>query len=563
MLYRELYRNFVVKKGGLRYETLNGRKYAVASVVMIQEGVHCGSGGCLFYPAKQLSRNVKAWDGKPVTVYHPTLNGQPISAAADTAKKQIIGFVKNTTWDKKNKKLRGEVWVDIVKANKRDPRIMKAIKNDKPMEVSTGLYGAVDGKSGVWNTESYDATTSDYEPDHLALLPDVAGACSVQDGCGLFQNRRWEDPKKKQLTDYLASLTIGTQEEANAVADLIDNGTHIPARIHVGRVILAKGLELPGNWNKKPLATNELSYSNINSNLGKALDKHYPYSKTSGYAWVADVYQTFVVYGYQGRLWQVNYKVDEQDNVTLEGTPVEVKRVTEYRTVAGNDFVGNATMSTSEKDSQMTKMQKVAALTSNADSGWDESDEVELMKIDDKILDKMIANLGDPDEEDDDEEEELVDDKPPKVNSGKSCGCTDGKKCGDKKKGMKANAETKPEEPAKPTDVPGYLETLPPEVRKVVQLGLNSYANRQESLVTKIMTNKKNKFSKERLMNMEQADLEAMAALIEEPAAPVSNGLHPMFGGNFMGNAGGPPPSQGEMTETALVMPSSKKATSA
>jgi hypothetical protein len=56
------------------------------------------------------------------------------------------------------------------------------------MEVSTGLSFPLTSTHGTFNGKQFDLVAKDILPDHLAILPDVEGACSIKDGAGLVRN---------------------------------------------------------------------------------------------------------------------------------------------------------------------------------------------------------------------------------------------------------------------------------------------------------------------------------------------------------------------------------------
>lgn len=173
----------------VRKETMEGIEYTVVPMAMLTEGVHAGSDGPLLYTANELSKTPAIWNARPIVVYHPMFNGAAISAGDPVVfDKQKVGFVMNTVWDGK---LRAEAWIDHVKADKVDPRVMERINKNEPMEVSTGVFTDKSGTKGTWNEESenpeeYIAEAVNFRPDHLALLPDKVGACSMADGAGLL-----------------------------------------------------------------------------------------------------------------------------------------------------------------------------------------------------------------------------------------------------------------------------------------------------------------------------------------------------------------------------------------
>ena len=202
---------------GIRHDRMEGRDYIVAPMVMLTEGVHAGSNGPLYYPTEELAKTPQVWNHKPVVVYHPTINGEGVSACdPDIVDKYKIGVVMNTKWDATKNKLKAEAWIEVNRANEVDERIMQAIENNKPMELSTGVFTDNEASKGTWNTEEYVAVARNYRPDHLALLPDQIGACSMKDGAGfLVANALSHD-------DIRSSLYTSLRERLGRDAWIVD-----------------------------------------------------------------------------------------------------------------------------------------------------------------------------------------------------------------------------------------------------------------------------------------------------------------------------------------------------
>lgn len=179
--------------GKTRRETHNGRDYIVAPLSLIVPGVLNGSKGPLFYPEEEVSRNPSIWDWVPITVYHPIRNGQPISGRDPSVwEEQGIGHVRNPSYDQK---LRGEGWFDVERTTAYDNklpeqhRILPRLQLGQPIELSTGLYTRNEEvQNGSYRGRGYTHVARDYYPDHLAILPDMPGACSNKDGCGVLVN---------------------------------------------------------------------------------------------------------------------------------------------------------------------------------------------------------------------------------------------------------------------------------------------------------------------------------------------------------------------------------------
>jgi hypothetical protein len=182
------------KKLTIRHEELDGREYVVVPMSMILEGVHAGSQGPIYYSKEELSKTPKMWNMKPILVYHPKYG----DTATDLRiyKSQAIGMIMGTEW--KNGKLKAEAWLDKEKVNKIEPDILESIERGEPMEVSTGLFADCVLDEGDWNGEHYTAVAQNIRADHLAILPNKDGACSVEDGAGLLVNQAQQQQQREQ-----------------------------------------------------------------------------------------------------------------------------------------------------------------------------------------------------------------------------------------------------------------------------------------------------------------------------------------------------------------------------
>lgn len=193
--------------GEVREETLDGREYWVVPVRMLREGVLNGSGGPVLYKRDDMERYAASWDMKPVVVNHPTTrNGS--AASKKILEKYGVGFLLdnevNGSYQDAN------AWIDKAKADKVDIRIRQAIENGIRMEVSTGLFADQLRKKGRWNGDRYKGVAKNYRPDHLALLPDMVGACSLAHGCGLITaNQAIPLKRMKKIQDVVNRLWKG------------------------------------------------------------------------------------------------------------------------------------------------------------------------------------------------------------------------------------------------------------------------------------------------------------------------------------------------------------------
>lgn len=180
--------------GKVRYADLGGRRHLVAPLSLIVPGVLNGSKGALYYPLTEINKNYKDWEDVPLTLGHPTdLQGRNLSARdPGVLERQGLGFVRRPTV--KNK-LASEGWFDVERVNRIRPDIIERLETGQPIELSTGLFTdnvkAPEGSNH--RGKPYSFVARNYVPDHVAVLPDQKGACSLQDGCGVLVNRGGRD----------------------------------------------------------------------------------------------------------------------------------------------------------------------------------------------------------------------------------------------------------------------------------------------------------------------------------------------------------------------------------
>src|SRR3990167_6922789 len=454
-----------------RFDTMEGREYIVVPMVILTEGVHAGSGGPLLYPSDELSKTPVAWNHKPVVVYHPEMNGVGISACNPTIiTTRKVGVMMNTVFEKG--KLRSEAWIEKSRADLVDPRIMQAVEKNEMMELSTGVFIDEDPKEGEWKGEVYTAIARNYRPDHLALLPDKIGACSIADGAGFLRNEVKKNPQIQAALQKLLAM-VGLTE-------------------------------------------NEMSFSNVRETLTTALRKRFNTSGPDGpFLFVEDVYSNFVIYELTGKLFRLGYSASDAGVALSDETPIEVMRVTEYRTVQGA-FVGNQDQS---QKGSMDKKKLVDAIIANSKEAWKEEDREKLMALSEGQL-TVIPNLL--------------------TASAKHGEEVDAAKEEDLKKGKKPS-ENQSSEPAtqnepKVVTLQDYVSQAPKELQEVLTNSLALHNEERARLVDVITTNKNNIFAKEDLEKKSLMELKAIARLaagdLVTPRIPVFSPQGPTPTGN-------------------------------
>lgn len=299
-----------------RTEKLMGREWIVANMTLIVPGVLPGSEGPLLYPKDEINKNVSAWNHIPITNGHPVVNGKPITARApEVLDKYSMGVILNA---KGGDRLTAEGWFDVVLTKELNPLVHEKLTKGEKIELSTGLsvdrQPVLNGKTD--DGKPYSGIVSNFRPDHLAVLTEVPGACSIEDGCGVNNSKT--------------------------------EGEQVPSKESIVTAL----------WNSmfsKLFIRNELSHENIRTELRKQLTDRFstgvlPKSEYASSLWVMDVFKSYVVFSWEDKFWKLGYS-SKGNTVSLdEGKPEEVVQVTDYKTVTNQGESQMAAMTTEEKE---------------------------------------------------------------------------------------------------------------------------------------------------------------------------------------------------------------------
>lgn len=224
----------------VRREIRNGVEYLIAPITFIVQGVLPGNKGPLYYPSQEIVKNHYQWEGIPLTLRHPFLNGKWVSAKNQKVlSSQGIGALFNPKIFVENNltKLRGLGHFVVKALKKLHPQTLKKIENGEKIEVSTGLFTNNHRvRPQYFNGEYYDQVARDYRPDHIAILPDEVGACSIQDGCGVLNMKSLTtnchcggkcEPCKKKLKEkkmtkqeLIENLAVNCKIEASSLQNI-------------------------------------------------------------------------------------------------------------------------------------------------------------------------------------------------------------------------------------------------------------------------------------------------------------------------------------------------------
>jgi len=138
-------------------------------------------------PREEIEKSVAAWNGIPLVLRHPMKDGVHVPMATPGANTVQIGYVTNVRLD--GLKLRADYCFDS-DALTRIPEggtLVTRLKSGQMLEQSTAYKHDFITNSGIHKGRAYDGIQRNIEPDHVAILPDQLGACSIFDGCGVLQ----------------------------------------------------------------------------------------------------------------------------------------------------------------------------------------------------------------------------------------------------------------------------------------------------------------------------------------------------------------------------------------
>jgi len=181
--------------GGFRKVVEDGVEYLVADVVAQREGVYYypAVGGGIrreFAPAEELEASIEGVDRVPIVVSHPEgPNGDPTMLHDTRSVGSVVGEWRDLRTTEDGQGIAGATWIRANEVGEHDGALrsyVNAVRRRGLGEVSTGYdIDHAEPASGYHNGQQYEYIQRGIQLDHLALLPEEQGDCSVADGCGV------------------------------------------------------------------------------------------------------------------------------------------------------------------------------------------------------------------------------------------------------------------------------------------------------------------------------------------------------------------------------------------
>jgi hypothetical protein len=345
----------------------NGKDHLIVPVVMMVEGVHNGSAGPLFHAIDELGKYPDVWNGIPVVIDHPADEGMNISAnRPDVIDSVAVGRIYNTSVE--GKKLKGEAWLEEEKLAEVAPEILQKVESREPIEVSVGIFSDIEENEGIFNNKKYIGIAKNIRPDHLAILTEMVGACSIADGCGLNVNKEKEvdmdvmervtamEQKRKELGMSVAEFYAIPRDPPSESKLPIFDEAHV--RNAMARFNQIEGVSAEEKAKAKRKIIAKAKKFGIDTEGFEEATKNYS---------LEDNYKELTLFD------DITLKINNDDLIKL---------LTKERK-----------MSTNARDGCKTCLEKVNALIANKESGFTEEDRPWLETLPESALDKVTPKV--------------------------------------------------------------------------------------------------------------------------------------------------------------------------
>ena len=281
---------------------LKNQKYNVFPAVIAKEMVM----NKILYLGDELEKSVPFWNGKSIPIMHPEASVN----TPENFNNRVIGICYNTQY--KNKKLTCDMWINEKYTKDLGwDAINKYLAAGGTLEVSTGLQGYLEEVANNEETLAkqefgdFKGILRDFKPDHVAIITESVGACSVEDGGGCGESiqknhYKLEKNQKNGLQKFMEKLGLepGAVAKNNKIANYFYN-----------KIIF-----------------NELSQDNLRSRLSKLLRAN----NDSLEFYISDIFENatppyFVFYEYKlEKFLKKEYNLSDSDEITFNSNEIEV-----------------------------------------------------------------------------------------------------------------------------------------------------------------------------------------------------------------------------------------------
>ena len=509
----------------IRTETFMDQEHLVVPVVALVEGVvrPSNSSSPELALASEFARHLQGWNGRPVVLDHPAVNGLKVSAnSPEVLQEESFGMLFNTSLE--DGKLKQEMWINLSRVSELGDDVKEAIQalqDGEITEVSTGLFTDVEMRKGTFKGQTFEGIWRNVTPDHLAILPEgIKGACSVEDGCGAprlneagvidgslilhaldcacgtckeSRDMTKHDPeedaaeaekKKKAMADKAKQNSGEGNDPEPSVTPNAEGGFRTFVTKFLGLISFKSDDEEIALRTSKELADFDIKKSLMVA-LGKEGEAQDPF--------IIALFSTSFVYepDFSGKLLKRDFTVDTKGNATLGSKSTEVRPITEF-VPASQRKEGDTIVP--EPDAKI--VEKVDALVANDRTSLTDDHKDWLKTLNMSQLDAL-----EPKEAAAPTAEEIVANEAAKA-----------------KKDAEAAAAAEASTSKEPATTETFLSAAPPEVRAVLTEGITLRNQRRAALVKGLIAlGDRCSFSEDDLKAMNLENLENVAKIANIP----------------------------------------------
>ncbi len=461
----------------IREETFMDEEHIVVPVIALIEGVIEASnatGGPELALASEFAKAPDGWDGRPIVMNHPQINGQMVSAnKPKVLENWSFGMMFNTRLE--DGKLKSEAWLNKSRVSELGGEVKDTVDRilaGNTVEVSTGLFTEVERAKGRFNGENYNGVWRSVVPDHLAFLSQgTAGACSVEDGCGVPRLNR---ALLKQTTPFTVS----------------EGG----CGCNVGGFCQCEETKMPTRelYEKAcKILSNAIPDTVIDRDARRSLSDAVQREFGAFTFLIAHTQNEAIFEDMEGGLFSVKFDMDKDGVVVFSGKPKQVNLMTRIvpvktstpRDNASGDEEGNEPEEVSSSEEQTEENVSMADKTENG------------------ATEDANASTEDQTEETSGVEAQTETEAQTSSEASENTEVT----------------ETEEVTETAPLTAQEYISNAPPEIQEVLAAGLSAHNSRKASLITNIKASKRCDFDDDELSAMSVTSLEKMAKLSKVP----------------------------------------------
>ena len=188
-----------VNAKAIRKEKRNGRDVIIVPSATLPDDVVMNG---ILYPADEIEKSFKGLERTPAPLGHPEINGTYLSASDPEGLNQ--GWIG--AWNENVRREKGRVFldkvIDVERANESagGKRVLAAIEKGEPIHTSTGVFALMEAANG---DVDHKFIAREMVWDHDAILLDVSGAATPEQGVGMMVNKVGEQVKVEVINSCL------------------------------------------------------------------------------------------------------------------------------------------------------------------------------------------------------------------------------------------------------------------------------------------------------------------------------------------------------------------------